>query len=141
MLKRRTLISNCLTSLVQVHASKAPLAEAHLQAMFNDFVSREQAVILLDGLDEVSNWRERQEVVRAIELFMTTHVGDTNTQQSALLASSQGSGESDEEQSREEARHTASAATGLPGSSAIGGNQIFITSRVFAIARCRSAEH
>ena len=79
----------------------APLAEAHLQAMFNDFVSREQAVILLDGLDEVSNWRERQEVVRAIELFMTTHVGDTNTQQSALLASSQGSGESDEEQSRE----------------------------------------
>ncbi len=46
----------------------------NLRVMFEEFLNRNAALVLLDGLDEISSIKERREIVRQIELFMTAHM-------------------------------------------------------------------
>ncbi len=48
-----------------------PLKSETLHALFADHLQRQRAVILLDGLDEITDPGERNEIVRAIEGLAT----------------------------------------------------------------------
>ncbi|MCP4534894.1 MAG: hypothetical protein GY831_27180, partial [Delftia sp.] len=57
-----------------VQGQAPPLAPETLRALFGDYLEREQAVVLLDGLDEITDPGERNEIVRAIEGFIAANV-------------------------------------------------------------------
>jgi hypothetical protein len=53
-----------------------PLPETTIRTIFDDFLKRNNVLLLLDGLDEIADFKERQEIVRQVELLINAHVHD-----------------------------------------------------------------
>ena len=53
-----------------------PLPETTIRTIFDDFLNRSNVLLLLDGLDEIADFKERQEIVRQVELLINAHVRD-----------------------------------------------------------------